>query len=157
VTPRTRIAIVAAAVVALVVAFVIASGSGGDEDTTSGSAQTTAQQAPAGTTTAPEATTTTPEATTTTPPQAPATPVVRVVGAKPQGGVQKLSSAKGDTVRFTVRSDTADEIHVHGYDLKKDVAAGGSVTFSFPAKIDGRFEVELENHGEQIAELEVTP
>ena len=41
-------------------------------------------------------------------------------------------------------SDVADEIHVHGYDLKKDVPAGGSVRFSFPASIEGVFEIELE-------------
>jgi hypothetical protein len=31
------------------------------------------------------------------------------------------------------------------------------VTFSFKGSIDGRFEVELEGHGEQIAELDVQP
>jgi hypothetical protein len=46
---------------------------------------------------------------------------------------------------------------VHGYDLMKDVTAGGSVSFSFTASIEGRFEVELENAGTQIAELQVDP
>jgi hypothetical protein len=82
---------------------------------------------------------------------------VRVVNAKPEGGVKKLEFKKGDQVNFKVVSDTADEIHVHGYDLMKDVPKGGSVTFSFKGSIDGRFEVELEGHGEQIAELDVQP
>jgi hypothetical protein len=60
-------------------------------------------------------------------------------------------------VRFTVSSDVADEIHVHGYDLKRDVPAGGSVTFKFPARIDGVFEIELEGRKQQIAELRVAP
>ena len=85
------------------------------------------------------------------------TPTVRVVDAKPQGGVQKLSFKKGDTVKFRVVSDTADEIHVHGYDVHENVAKGGTVTFDFPAKIEGRFVVELEGKGEQIAQLDVTP
>jgi hypothetical protein len=80
-----------------------------------------------------------------------------VVDAKPQGGVQKLTFNKGDQIRFRVVSDTADEIHVHGYDLMKDVPKGGSVTFSFKGSIDGRFVVELEDHSEQIAELDVQP
>jgi hypothetical protein len=54
-------------------------------------------------------------------------------------------------------SDTADEIHVHGYDLMKDVTKGGTIAFSFKGKIDGVFEVELEKRGQQIAELEVKP
>ena len=79
------------------------------------------------------------------------------MNAKPQGGVKKLNFDKGDQIRFRIVSDTADEIHVHGYDLMKDVAQGGSVTFSFKGSIDGRFVVELEDHGEQIAELDVAP
>jgi hypothetical protein len=37
------------------------------------------------------------------------------------------------------------------------VTAGGSVSFSFAGTIEGRFEIELENAGTQIAELEVKP
>ena len=79
------------------------------------------------------------------------------MNAKPQGGVQKLAFKKDGTVKFDVVSDTADEIHVHGYDVHEDVAKGGTVTFDFPAKIEGRFVVELEGKGEQIAQLDVTP
>jgi hypothetical protein len=82
---------------------------------------------------------------------------VHVVGAKPQGGVQKLTFKKGDQVRFSVVSDTADEIHVHGYDFHKDVTAGGTVSFAFKGSIEGRFVVELEDHKQQIAELDVEP
>jgi FtsP/CotA-like multicopper oxidase with cupredoxin domain len=82
---------------------------------------------------------------------------VSVVNGKPDGGVKTITYRKGDTVDLTVRSDTADEIHIHGYDVHKDVEKGGSVHFSFPAKIDGKFVVELENAGEQIASLQVEP
>jgi hypothetical protein len=84
-------------------------------------------------------------------------PRIQVKNGKPVGGVQKIEFKKGGTVRFSVTSDVADEIHVHGYDLKKDVPKGGTVRFSFPASIDGGFVVELESRGEQIAELEVQP
>ena len=86
-----------------------------------------------------------------------AIPVVQVKDAKPVGGIQDLTFNKGGTVQFKVVSDTADEIHVHGYDFHKDVAPGHPITFKFPAKIDGEFVVELENHGEQIASLKVNP
>ena len=82
---------------------------------------------------------------------------VTVVNGKPEGGVKTLTYKKGDTVDLTVKSDTADEIHIHGYDFHKDVAKGGSAHFSFPAKIDGKFVIELENAGEQIASLQVEP
>ncbi len=76
---------------------------------------------------------------------------------KPVGGIQKLDYNKGDQIKFIVTSDVADEIHVHGYDLKQDVPAGGSVRFSFPASIEGVFEVELEGRAQQIAQLKVSP
>jgi hypothetical protein len=81
--------------------------------------------------------------------------VIVVKNAKPVGGVQKLVVKKNGQVTFTVKSDTADEIHVHGYNFKKDVPKDGSVSFDFPAKIDGEFDIELEGRGEQIASLQV--
>jgi hypothetical protein len=86
-----------------------------------------------------------------------AVPTITVKNGEPVGGVQELEYSAGDQVRFKVDSDVADEIHVHGYDLMKDVPAGGSVSFSFPAEIEGIFEVELEGRKEQIAELRVNP
>jgi hypothetical protein len=82
---------------------------------------------------------------------------VTVKNGKPVGGIKKITVKKNDRVRFTVTSDVADEIHVHGYDFHKDVAKGGSVSFDFPATIDGIFVIELESHSEQIASLEVQP
>lgn len=82
---------------------------------------------------------------------------VTVVGGKPQGGIKTITYKKGQTVDLTVTSDTADEIHIHGYDLHKDVAKGGSAHFTFPAKIDGKFVIELEHAGQQVASLQVEP
>jgi hypothetical protein len=95
----------------------------------------------------------------TTPSKPAPPPVVQVVvkGGKPVGGIKEIDVNKGDRVRFAVNSDVSDEIHVHGYDFMKDVKAGGSVSFSFPAKIDGEFVIELEGRGEQIAKLVVNP
>jgi hypothetical protein len=130
VTTAQRLGILAATVVVLVLAFVLLRPGGGDDGGSTAPSASTAQ---------------------------PAVKTVRVVGGKPQGGVRTLSFVKGQRVRLRVVSDVADEIHVHGYDLKKDVEKGGSVEFSFPATIEGVFEVELEDGGTQIASLEVRP
>jgi hypothetical protein len=145
--------------VVFVFAFVIASSGGDEEKNDKTAASTSTQQTTTGgdveggtnvgTTTGAE----TVEAT----PAEPAVPVVRVKDAKPVGGVQKLQFTKGDTIEFKVVSDTADEIHFHGYDVAQDVKAGGSTTFKVKATIEGRFVVELEDHGQQIAEVEVDP
>ena len=141
---RTARALVAvAALVAVVVLFVVLAG--GDDDG-SGDGTTTTQTA-----TKTQATTTT--KTTTVP----AAEEIVVRDGKPVGGVQDLDFNSGDQIRFVVRSDVADEVHVHGYDKSEDVPANGSVRFTFPASIEGVFEVELEGRGVQIAELRVSP
>jgi hypothetical protein len=152
---RARAGIVVGAVVVVVAAFIIASGSGDDHNNQSGNAAATTPAPAAGTDTS--GATGTPATTTGAAPAAPAIPVVTVVDAKPQGGIKRLTFTKGDTIRFTVKSDTTDEIHFHGYDVHQDVKAGGQVSFNVPATIEGRFVVELENHTTQIAEVEVDP
>jgi hypothetical protein len=84
-------------------------------------------------------------------------PVIVVKDGRPVGGVKALTYNKGERIRFKVDSDVGDEVHVHGYDIMKDVKAGGSVSFDFPADIEGVFEAELEGRKEQIVELTVNP
>lgn len=87
----------------------------------------------------------------------PATPTIAVRNGEPVGGVQELEYSAGDEIRFRVSSNQADEVHVHGYDVEKEIPAGGSATLSFPADIEGIFEVELHGSETQIAELRVNP
>jgi plastocyanin len=142
VSQRTRLGVIAAAVAVAVAGFVIASG--GDKKGSKSASSTTA-----------------PTPATTSgggaKPKPAGPPKIVIEGGKPVGGVAKIKVKKGDRVRFVVESDVADEVHVHGYDLKKDVAKGGTVSFDFPAKIDGEFEAELESRGEQILALTVEP
>jgi hypothetical protein len=80
---------------------------------------------------------------------------IHIVGGKPEGGVQTITYNEGQQVVLTVISDLADEVHVHGFNIKKDVPKDGSVTFSFPANDQGGHVIELEGRGEQIGNLEV--
>ena len=108
------------------------------------------------TTTETTTTSTTSETTTT----AEATPVeVRIVveNGTPKGGIVRQTVSQGDDVVLVVTSDVADEIHLHGYDKSKDVPAGGTIRLPFTATLPGRFEVELEQRGVQIADLTVNP
>jgi preprotein translocase subunit SecF len=82
---------------------------------------------------------------------------VTVQDAKPVGGVKDVTFKKGGTVDLTVKSDTTDEVHFHGYDVHKDVSKGGTVHFRFPATIEGKFIVELENHKQTLANVTVAP
>lgn len=84
-------------------------------------------------------------------------PTIEVRDGEPVGGVQTLEYSAGDEVRFRVSSDAAEEIHVHGYDIAKEVPAGGTIELDFPADLEGIYEVELEGLGVEIAELRVNP
>jgi hypothetical protein len=82
---------------------------------------------------------------------------ITIKNGKPVGGIAQLTYNEGEQVRFKVDSDVSDEVHMHGYDIMKDVKAGGSVSFDFPATIEGVFEAELEGRKQQILELTVNP
>jgi hypothetical protein len=101
------------------------------------------------------ATTTAPAVVPTTPAAREQTITVRIEGGKPVGGILRARVKRGRRVLLIVRSNVADEVHVHGYDLMQDVDAGGTARIHFTASIPGVFEVELENHGLQIAQITV--
>ena len=88
-----------------------------------------------------------------------ATPTIQLRDGEPVGGVEKLQVSSGEPVRFRVTSNIEGEVHVHGYDFEKPIKAGGSVSFDFPAKLEGAFDVELHHGGGEntIAELRVEP
>ena len=147
-----RIGLVVATLVVLVVAFIVLSPGGDDE---SDQTTTTTAAAP------PPAQTPTDTATTPAPPPPPPAPsfeTIQVKGGQPVGGIKTVTVDKGDRVRIQVSSpDTTDEIHLHGYDLMRDLKAGGRVRFSFDATADGIYEIELEGSGTQIGKLVVEP
>jgi len=86
--------------------------------------------------------------------------VLTVNNGKPGGGVKTLTYNKGDQVRLEVCLNAPEEeVHVHGYEIEKP-AEHSPVRLSFPAKLDGVFEIELHelDHNEApIAELHVNP
>ena len=149
-----KVALIAAGL-GLLVSLYFALRPGDDNEAAS---TTTAVTTTAPTTTeAPPATTEAPPATTTEAATAPVQVDVVVVGGEPQGGIVRESVDLDSAVVLTVTSDVADEVHVHGYDLMADVAPGAPATIRITADAPGRFEIELENTGVQIAELEVRP
>lgn len=71
------------------------------------------------------------------------------------GGVRRVEVDTGARVLLVVTSDVADEVHVHGVDVTREVEAGGTVDVDFTADIPGVFEIELEAQGLQLVELVV--
>jgi len=113
----------------------------------------------------PTATTAGPTGTTTTvtplpqppSPQPPAQVRITVRNGTPDGGVRRVTVAKGRRVTLVVTSDVADHVHLHGYDVMRDVAPGRPARIAFLATIVGTIEAELEDAGVQIASITTKP
>jgi hypothetical protein len=71
--------------------------------------------------------------------------------------VERFEVPLNGAVRLIVVGDISDEVHLHGYDLHADIAPGLDATVEFDATIPGVFEIELEQAGILIGELQVAP
>lgn len=80
---------------------------------------------------------------------------VEVTAGEVIGGMKRVRVPLGDTVALAVRSDVADEVHVHGIEEKAEIPAGGGILMRFVADAPGIFVVEFEERGLHILELEV--
>jgi hypothetical protein len=78
-----------------------------------------------------------------------------VKGGKVDPPTRRVKVAKGSKVRLLVTSDKADQLHVHGYEIEKELPAGEQVTVDFTADQTGVFEMETHESGLQLAQLEV--
>ena len=152
-TRNNRLVLLGLAAIVLIVA-IVAIGTQGDDkqsaSTTSSTPTTTSSEPDTQSSADTEAT---PEPTPTPDP----TIKVVVKDKQPVGGVKEIEVTKGDRVRFNVISDEAENVHLHGYDVEKPVAPGEPAKFDFKAKIDGVYEVELEEAAVQIISLRVNP
>jgi hypothetical protein len=138
--------ILAAAIAAAAALFFVLRPDNGD-DNASGNTTTTSSTTTSTTTTATEP----------TEPPPPATVRIVVRGGEPVGGVRNVTVSKGRQVVLIVSSDVADEIHLHGYNLKRDVAPGAPARLPFRATINGTVEVELEQRGLPLARITTQP
>jgi hypothetical protein len=139
--------IAVAAVVTVAVGFVLVRP---DDDESTEATATAATTAPTGPTTTAETTPTEPQPEVTR-------MVVRVRGGRSIDGIVRATASKGERVVVTVGSDVSDHVHVHGYNLFADVRPGQPARIEFRATLTGRFEIELEDRGRQIAQLTVVP
>lgn len=61
----------------------------------------------------------------------------------------------GQTVKLSIESDVAEHVHVHGYDIFVDVGPAATGELMFVANVPGVFEIEFEDSGLLVTELEV--
>ncbi len=147
-----KLAVMLAAVAASVVAL---AGCGGDNGNETVTTTETVASAPTETTTSPATTAAT--STATTPAARTKVITIRVVGGLPQGGIQRPTVDQGDKVVLVVRTDSGEAVHLHGYNIEKEIVPGKPLRLPFTANIAGRFELELHPTDTLLAVLEVKP
>lgn len=78
-----------------------------------------------------------------------------VAEGKKVTGPDRIDARAGDPVQIVVTADTADELHVHGYDRSAALVAGRPSTLDLVADVTGVFEVELHESGVPLTWLRV--
>ena len=79
-----------------------------------------------------------------------------VKGAQVEGGERDVTVNKGDKVTLEATANFDFALHLHGYELEKEGRPGQTVRISFPANIDGEFEIEVHHlvHGEETSAVQ---
>jgi heme/copper-type cytochrome/quinol oxidase subunit 2 len=81
---------------------------------------------------------------------------VTVAGTDVQTAERRVKVPLDGKVRLEVTADRTDEVHLHGYDRKVDIEPGKPAVLEFTADVPGVFEVELEEAGLKLVELQVS-
>jgi hypothetical protein len=144
----TRGLIIAATVVVAAVLFVVLRPDDDDE--------------PSATTTTTQTNPTTDREPTVPPPRPPSPPPparvrITVRDGRPVGGIRRVTVGRGRRIVLTVSADVSDHVHLHGYNVFRDVAPGRPARIAFRATILGTVEVELEERRIPVATVTVQP
>jgi hypothetical protein len=138
-------------VVGVLAGCCLLAGCGGDNDTQA-AATTVATTAATSTGVGPSPSS---RATTTTAAFSGVLVQATVTGSDVRTASRRVRVDIGQKVRIQVQADRSEEVHVHGYDLKADVAPGRPAVLDFTADVPGVFEVELEQSELKLFELQV--
>ena len=134
----------------LAVALAACGGGGDDNQSAAGTA------GPATTAAGPTTTTGAGSATTAEAAAGAQTVQIAVTGTKVQTAERRVKVPLDGKVRLEGTADRADEVHLHGYDRKVDISPGTPAVLEFTADVPGVFEVELEEAGLKLVELQVS-
>ena len=72
-------------------------------------------------------------------------------------GAMTRDEVEGDHLTLRLTSEEPLQVHIHGYDLQRELAPGKPVTLLFEADLTGRFEIEDHEFEEVLGVLLVQP
>lgn len=68
-----------------------------------------------------------------------------------------ITVTEGDRVVLRITADSPLELHLHGYDLEREIEPGEPARLSFEADLTGRFALENHETEEELGTLVVEP
>lgn len=68
-----------------------------------------------------------------------------------------ITVTEGDRVVLRITTDSPHEVHVHGYDIEREIEPDEPTELSFEADLTGRFEIEDHETEEELGTLVVEP
>ena len=71
-------------------------------------------------------------------------------------GIQTVKVDSGQSVELTGISDSADSLHVHGYDKTLELEPSREASITFTADVKGVFEIETHETEKLVAKLVVS-
>jgi hypothetical protein len=92
--------------------------------------------------------------------------VLRIANGRLPENMRLIRVKQNDVVKLAWSTDKPMTIHLHGYDIEKEVAPGAVSEMTFTARATGRFTVEPHlaktpsgghAHGETLVTIEVYP
>jgi hypothetical protein len=90
-------------------------------------------------------------------PAGPETFRITLKGHNPVGGKKTIVLTKGERALIVVNSDGKDTIHLHGWDIERDVSPSTPGRFAFTANNEGAYEMESHTTEQKIATIQVRP
>jgi hypothetical protein len=130
-----RIGLLVGAVVIAVAAFVIAKPGSDDSKDKTSSTQAQKPGKPAG----------------------PKTFRIALKGHKIASGPKTIKLTKGDRALLVVSSDGKDTVHLHGWNIEREVTPAKPGRFAFKAKNEGAYEIESHTTEQKLATIQVQP
>ena len=82
---------------------------------------------------------------------------ITAVNGRPVGGINRPTVKKGQIVRIVVRTNVGTTVHLHGYNIEKNVKKGTPTVLQFTARLTGRFELALHPMDATLAQITVKP
>jgi hypothetical protein len=70
---------------------------------------------------------------------------------------EEISAREGNRVLISIELGEPIELHLHDYDIEREVGPGEPGRLSFEADLMGRFEIENHETEEELGELQVRP